>query len=133
MNLITLPSEADQLIAMATRDKRSLVNRKDALLIRSESSALNTQERVSELAAAKAALASAVAQIATLADGDEKENQITKKMELDVKIRKLTKNDSKAGATLVLEAEYDADLLEKQIAGIDSFVTAVSARKAQLP
>ena len=133
VNLITLPSEADQLITMGTRDKRTLVNRKEALQLRSESSVENSQERNAELAAARAALASAISQIAILPDGEEKENQITKKMELDVKIRKLSKSDSKAGTVAILETEYDADLLDRQITGMDAFITAVADRKALLP
>lgn len=133
ISLITLPSEADQLIAMVTRDKRSLANRKEALLIRSQTSVLSSQERATELALAKASLAAVIDKIATMADGPEKEDQITKKMELEVRVRKLSKSDGKAGAISILETEYDADLLDRQISAMDAFVTAVTDRKAQLP
>jgi hypothetical protein len=53
-------------------------------------------------------------------------------MELEVKIRKLNGSGGKTGTVALIEQEYDADLLDRQIAGIDAFIAAVEERKAKL-
>jgi hypothetical protein len=132
LNLITLASEADILIKMAQRDKRNIQHRANSFDMRAENTAENAEELTAELATAKAELASTNALIATLPDGTKKETEITKRMELEVRIRKLTLNGNKKNAVAAIEQEYDADLLDRQVAGIDAFITAVTERKAAL-
>jgi hypothetical protein len=132
LNLITLASEADALLHMAARDKRNLLHRKETLDIRSENSAESVSGRAADLATAKAELASTIALLATLPDGPIKEDQEIKKMELELKIKKLSKSGNKADPVTFLATEYDADLHNRQIAGIDAFSAAVTERKAAL-
>jgi hypothetical protein len=132
LNLITLPSEADTLIRMAQRDKRNLQHRLESFDIRNENSAEDAAELAAELAAARASLDASIAMLATLPDGERKEDEETKKMELELRIRKLTKSGNKKGAVAILEREYDAELIERELAGIDDFIAAVTARKEAL-
>lgn len=132
VNLISLPSEAEALIKMAQRDKRTLEHRLDALTIRSENSVESSAEHSADLMAVTTALAAADSLIASLPEGELKENQITKKLELELKLRKLNKSGNKDSVMGTLEREYDADQLEKQIAGTESFIAEVAARQAAL-
>lgn len=132
VNLISLPSEAEALIKMAQRDKRTLEHRLDALDIRSENSVESLAEHGAELIAVTAALSAADALIATLPEGELKENQITKKMELELRLRKLNKSGNKDSVMGTLEREYDSDQMEKQISGTDNFIAEVTARQAAL-
>ena len=132
LNLIALPSEADSLIQTAQREKRTLENRKETLLIRSENSVENSAELSAELAAAQASLEAANTLLPTLPEGEIKEAQITKKMELELKIRRLLKSGGKVGTIAIIEQEYDAELLDRQVSGIDAFIAAVTARKLEL-
>jgi hypothetical protein len=126
VNLITLASEADALIALANRDKRGLEVRKQNLAYRTE----NVAERIDELKETQAQLDSTIAAINALPDGERKEDEITKKLELELKIRRL----SRSGISTVakLENQYDIELIDRQIAGIDAFIDELTARKAQL-
>ncbi len=129
---ITLPGEADSLINLALRDKRIFEHRKESLDLRTENSAENAAQHAADLAEAQAQLAALNALIAGLPEGTRKEEEITKKMALEVKVRKINESGSKTGTVALIEQEYDADLLDRQIAGINDFVTAVTARKAAL-
>lgn len=132
LNLITVPQEADSLIKMANRDKRNLEHRKESFDLRNVNTAENAAENAGELSEANASLASVIALIATLPDGEKKEDEVTKKLDLELRIRRLTRSGSKTGAVATIEREYDADMIENQLDGIDAFITAVTARKAAL-
>jgi hypothetical protein len=132
LELIALPEEADNLIKTAKRDKRIFEHRKESLELRTVSSVENASQQQFDLAEAQAQLTAATATIASLPEGPKKEEEITKKMALEVRIRKINESGSKTGAVALIEQEYDSDLLERQIAGIDEFITAVTARKAAL-
>ena len=132
LELIALPEEADNLIKTAKRDKRIFEHRKESLELRTENSEENAAEQQFELAATQSQLTAAIATIASLPDGPKKEEEITKKMALEVKIRKINESGSNTGTVALIEQEYDSDLLERQIAGIDEFITLVTARKAAL-
>ena len=131
-NLITLASEADALISMAQREKRTLANRIETAIIRNVNSTENSAELSAEITSTEAALASSNALLATLPDGPVKEQQVTRKIELDLRLRKLTINGNKAGAIAILESEFDTDSMERQVSGANEFIAAVTARKAQI-
>ena len=132
LSMIELPEDADNLIKTAQRDKRIFEHRKESLELRTENSAENAAQQQFELVAAQAQLAAANATIASIPEGAKKEEEITKKMALEVRIRKINESSNKLGAVALIEQEYDTDLLERQIVGIDDFITAVTARKAAL-
>jgi hypothetical protein len=132
LNLLTLSSEADGLIKTAQRDKRNLEHRREAFDLRNENSAEDAADIAAELSAATASLTAVNALIPTLPDGDRKEEEIIKKMELELKIKKLTRSGNKKGAVATIEREYDAGLIDRELAGIDEFITAITTRKAEL-
>lgn len=131
-NLITQPTEADSLIKTAERDQRTLVARKQSLEVRTENSAEDIVETSAEIAETNAKLTRVNANIAALPDGEEKEIEITKKMELELRLRKLNANGTKLNGVSVLEREYDIALMDAQLQKITSFIADVTAHKATL-
>jgi hypothetical protein len=132
LELIASPEEADNLIKTAQRDKRIFVHRKESLDLRNVNSAENAAQQQEDLSVTQAELTSATAVIAGLPDGPKKEEEITKKMALEVKLRRINESSSKTGTIALIEQEYDADLLDRQITGINAFIDVVTARKAAL-
>ncbi|MES2772768.1 MAG: hypothetical protein V4722_01200 [Bacteroidota bacterium] len=132
LSLITQQSEADNLVKMAQRDKRTIVNRRESLLIRTETGAEDTAQLAADLNSAKAQLTACIANLAVLPEGAAKEAETTKKMELELRVRRLSLSGTTRGAEAILEQEYDADLMDKQVAGIDAFIVALEAHKATL-
>ncbi len=131
-NLITQPAEADSLIKTAERDQRTLLARKQSLEVRTENSAEDIVETSAEIAEINAELNNANALIAVLPDGEKKETEITKKLELELRLRKLNQSGSKQNAVSVLEREYDIALMDAQLQKITTFITEVTAHKATL-
>ena len=131
-NQITLASEADTLLQMAQRDKRNLEYRREGISIRSENSAETAVEQAAELTEAQQDLEQTITALATLPPGEYRDTQEIKKMELELKIKKLTRTGSKGSAVSLLEMEYDSHLYDQRLAGIAGFMTAVNDRKAQL-
>src|SRR5262245_13900792 len=95
VNQITLSSEADSLLQMAQRDKRNIEYRKEGIALRSTNSAENAVQQATELAAAQDELERTITALTTIPPGDYRDNQEIKKMELELKIKKMTKNGGK--------------------------------------
>jgi hypothetical protein len=132
VSLIELVSEADELLRMAERDKRNLELRKSNITVRNQNAAEDVGERKAELAAAQAALAISNTLLTTLPDGDTKELEKIKNLELDARVRRLLRQGNKAGAVATLEQDYDVAQLTKQVEIADAFIAEVKARKAAL-
>jgi len=130
--LITQPAEADSLIKTAERDQRTLLARKQSLEVRTENSAEDIVETSAEIATINAELNNTNALIAVLPDGDKKEIEITKKLELELRLRKLNQSGSKQNGVSVLEREYDIALMDAQLQKITAFIAEVTAHKATL-
>ena len=134
ISLITGAELADRLIKQAQRMRRALNHRLESFDMRTESSADNTAEYDAEVAETNARLATANALIPTLPEGtDLKEDQITEKMEMELKLRKLTKAGNKLSSEAIILRELDMDLLNRQIAGLDVFIGLVTTKKGELP
>lgn len=131
-NLITQPAEADSLIKTAERDQRTLVARKQSLEVRTENSAEDIVETSAEIAEINAELTNTNALLAVLPEGEKKEIEITKKLELELRLRKLNQSGSRQNAVSVLEREYDIALMDAQLQKITAFIAEVTAHKATL-
>ncbi len=129
-NLITLPNECDSLIRISERDKRNILARKELLSVRAENSAETVQDNSVELVTLNAELTAAITSIAGLPDGPKKEKQITKRVNLEARIRNLTFGD--LTPVNQVEREYDIAQMDAQVATIDAFITAVTAHRATL-
>lgn len=130
--MITTADVADRLIKKAQRDKRTLEHRLESFEIRNENSTEDSAEYNADVSETNAKLSAANALIPTLPEGDLKEDQVTVKMEMELKLRKLTKAGNKLGSQGILDREYEMDQLNRQIAGIELFLTEVTARKGEL-
>jgi hypothetical protein len=129
---ITTLAEAELLIDNAQRDRRQKNHSAEAIDMNSETAeekALRTQQ---ELEVAQAELASSNAIIAALPEGKTKEAEITKKLGLELKIRKLTSTASSTGIVSVLEKELQLAQLNAEIVVLDDYISQITARKAQL-
>ena len=132
VSVIELVSEADELLRMAERDKRNLELRKSNITVRNQNAAEDVGERKAELAAAQAALAISNTLLTTLPDGDTKDLEKIKNLELDARVRRLLRQGNKAGAVATLEQDYDVAQLTKQVEIAEAFIAEVKARKAAL-
>jgi len=112
--LITSTELADRLVKQAQHMKRALTHRLESFDIQSENFVYSSAEYEAYLAETNAKLATVNALITTLPDGNGlKEEQITEKLELELKLRKLTLSGTKMGSEAILMRELEMDLLNR--------------------
>jgi len=131
LHLIDNPIGADELLSDLRHERRTLVHRKESLDLRAENAAENVAETSAEITRTEQDLTAVKAKIATMADGPDKETEITKEMELTLRLRKLRSSGPKTNGVAVLMQELEADLLNRQVEGINNFETLVEQRKKE--
>lgn len=132
LELITSAADADQLLRMAQREKRSMYVRRESLSLRNENASEDGAERAADQSALEAELQSLNAMIENLPEGTRKQEEITNRMAVEVKLRRLLQGSNGKDPVSIVERTFDVDRFDRDIAGIEAFVTAVEARKAEL-
>jgi hypothetical protein len=130
--LITGVELADILIKLAKRDQRVLGARITNLSIRNENSTENSAEFEAEVAELTAGIATSNAILANLPEGTLKEGEITKKMEYELRLRKLTLSENSSSPETILAREYELSKVIKLKEAAVEFEAAIVARKAEL-
>lgn len=70
--------------------------------------------------------------IDSLPEGKRKQDEITNRMAVELRLRRLTGGTNGDDPISIVERAFDVDRFDRDIAGIDAFVAAVEARKAEL-
>jgi hypothetical protein len=130
VNLITGVELADALIKLAQRDQRVLDARITNLTIRNENSTENSAEYAAEVAELTAGIQTSTTILGSLPEGSLKEEEITKKMEMELRLRKLTTSEISYTPQSVLEREYSLTKLVKLREAAAEFESALTIRKA---
>lgn len=131
-DLLTLQEEAQRLLEIAIMEKRILENKKETIAIRTENSTDDAQTLQYEIASAQAELNSLDTYIASLPEGKVKEKQITKRIAIELRIRRLNESGTRLGAEAIVQQVFDNAQLQSQIDNLATFITALEARKAAL-
>lgn len=86
---------------------------------------LSIRETIADIAAEESAIAS-------LPDGERRDERIFKKQQLEFKLVSLQHRKKSYGVIALLEKERELGVLIKQIEEVNAFIAVVSARKEQL-
>jgi hypothetical protein len=70
--------------------------------------------------------------IDSLPEGKRKQDEITNRMAVELRLRRLTGGANGDDPISIVERAFDVDRFDRDIAGIDAFVAAVEARKLEL-
>jgi hypothetical protein len=132
LELLKTTAEVEPLLRMAKRDKRRANVRKETLDLRNEDATDSGADRAADILAAEADLEAANRLIESLPDGLRKNQETTKKMAIEVRLRRLKEGDTDDAPSSIVERSYDVDLRDRELAGIDAFIAALEARKAEL-
>ena len=132
LELITRAADAEQLLRMAQREKRSIFVRRENTSLRNENASEDGVERAADILTAQAELQSLNAVIDSLPEGKRKQDEITNRMAVELRLRRLTGGTNGDDPISIVERAFDVDRFDRDIAGIDAFVAAVEARKAEL-
>ncbi len=129
---ITTVPDCDLVLAWAAKEKTDLNFKKlsEERLTNNYSTA--SVEIDAELQAVNTDIAATVTIIAALPDGNSKEDAVKRKVKLEYKKFLLENRKESYGVVALLEKELDLSRVTLELTEIDTFIDAVTARKAQL-
>ncbi len=129
---ITTTADCDLLLSLAAKEKANQTFKR----LSEERLTMNYSETSIEIDAELQLVNSEIAAtetiVATLPAGKSKEEAIKKKTKLEYKKFLLTNRKESYGALALLEKELDLKRVTVEINEIDTFIAAVTARKAEL-
>lgn len=125
-------AEAKELKDGFILEKRGLDARKETKDVRTETAADDSKDTAKEIAETQAEIDASEIIIGNLPDGDKKEDEVTKKMDLEVKLRKLKKAARGKSALDLAQAEIQVFFLEKRVLAINEVITQIDAYIASI-
>ena len=131
VNLLTTAVQCDALLATKQRERTGLVNRLNNLQVQLDNLNDSTSAET-ELTATQTLIAGLTPVVAALPGGDDKRRNQNQLNRYQTRANNLTSKVENYGTTSLLEKELDRDTLTGDIATLDTFVTAVSTRRAAL-
>ena len=129
---ITTVADCDLLLAWAVKEKADLNYKKLSEERLTNNYSETSIEIDAELQSVISEIAATETIIATLPDGNSKEDAIKKKVRLEYKKFLLENRKDSYGVVALLEKELDLTNVTQSLAEIDAFTAAITARKAVL-
>lgn len=132
VNKITTVADCDLLLAWAVKEKADLEFKKLSEERLTTNYSTTSIEIDAELQSVITEIASTTTIIATLPDGQSKDEAIKKKVRLEYKKFLLENRKESYGVVALLEKELDLTNVTQSIVEVDAFTAAINARKAAL-
>ena len=131
VNLLTTIAQCDSLLTTKQRERTGMVNRLNNLQFQLDNWNDSTSA-AAELAATQTLITSLTPIVATLPDGDDKRRNQNQLNRYETRVNNLISKVENYGVMALLEKELDRDTLTGDIATLDTFVAAVTTRRAVL-
>jgi hypothetical protein len=132
VNKITTVADCDLLLAWAVKEKADLNYKKLSEERLTNNYSETSIEIDAELQSVISEIAATETIIATLPDGNSKEDAIKKKVRLEYRKFLLENRKESYGVVALLEKELDLTNVTQSLTEIDAFTAAITARKAAL-
>ena len=129
---LTTVADCDTVLALIDKETKDLSFRKLSLERQQENYANTTLEVSSEITVLNTELSAVNTVIATLPDGDTKDDNIKRQKKLEYNLFLLTNRKANYGAIALLEKEFSIARVIQELAEADAFVAAVTARKTSI-
>lgn len=129
---ITTVADCDLLLSWAAKEKADLNYKKISEERLTNNYSETSIEIDAELQSVIAEIAATETVIATLPDGNSKEDAIKKKTKLEYKKFLLNNRKESYGVVALLEKELDLSRVTLELGEIDAFVAEITTRKAAL-
>ena len=131
VNKLTTIAQCDGLLATKQRERTGLVNRLNNLQFQLDNWD-DATSATTELTATQALITGLTPVVTALPDGDDKRRNQNQLNRYQTRANNLTGKVENYGVLALLEKELDRDTLTGDIATLDTFVTAVTTRRAEL-
>lgn len=132
IGLINTEEDCDLLLSLAAKEKGDLDFRKLSLERQRSNFSETVVETESELQAVNAELQALITIIATLPEGQFKDENVTRRKKLELKQYLLNEKKDNYGAVALLIKEFSQVRLEKELQAVQEFTAAVEERKAAI-
>ena len=132
VNKITTVADCDLLLAWAAKERADLEFKKLSEERLTNNYSETSIEIDAELQSVITEIASTITIIATLPEGQSKEDAIKKKVRLEYKKFLLENRKESYGVVALLEKELDLTNVTQTLAEIDAFTAIINVRKAEL-
>lgn len=125
-------AECDVLLNEVGFDIRQVELRLESLDLRNDKLESTSSARASEVAELQARIQVLDATLAVMPEGVEKEDTMTKKMEAELRLRRLTLSNNATGPVAFVRREGDLGVLNVTLTALNDFKTALETRRQQL-
>ncbi|MBY0486140.1 MAG: hypothetical protein K2P85_02960 [Flavobacteriaceae bacterium] len=132
VNKITTVADCDLLLAWAVKEKADLEFKKLSEERMTNNYSTTSIEIDAELQSVNTEIDATTTIIATLPEGESKEDAVKKKVKLEYKKFLLQTRKESYGVVALLEKELDLTNVTQSLNEIDAFTAAINARKALL-
>jgi len=132
VNKITTVADCDLLLAWAAKEKADLEFKKLSEERLTNNYSTTSIEIDAELQSVNTEIDATTTIIATLPEGQSKEDAVKKKVKLEYKKFLLQTRKESYGVVALLEKELDLNNVTQSLAEVDAFVAAITTRKAAL-
>ena len=131
-NSITTVADCDALLLLANREKSEINYSIDTITRRINSMTNSAADLAADLAEVQAKLATVETIIASLPDGEAKEEAITERMGLEYRLRVLNDRMDNYGAIALLRRENELEVQNAALDRHEIFITEIQNRRAQI-
>ncbi|WP_029289117.1 hypothetical protein [Pedobacter sp. R20-19] len=129
VSTLTEVADCDTVLALIEKEKKDLSFKKLSLERQQENYANTTIEVSSEIEVLNAELSAVNTVVATLPDGDTKDDNIKRQKKLEYSLFLLTNRKANYGAIALLEKEFNIARVVKELEEADNFAVVVVARR----
>lgn len=131
-NSITTVADCDALLLLANREKSEINYSIDTITRRINSMTTSAADLAADLAEVQAKLATVETIIASLPDGEAKEEAITERMGYEYRLRVLNDRMDNYGAIALLRRENELEVQNAALDRQEIFITEIQNRRAQI-
>ncbi|QPH40893.1 hypothetical protein [Pedobacter endophyticus] len=132
VSTLTTVADCDTVLALIEKEKKDLSFKKLSLERQQENYANTTVEVTSEIEVLTVELSAINTVIATLPDGDTKDDNIKRQKKLEYNLFLLSNRKANYGAIALLEKEFSIARVIKELEEADTFAETVLDRKLSM-
>lgn len=132
VSTLTAVADCDTVLALIEKERKDLSFRKLSLERQQENYANTTIEVSSEIEVINAELSAVNTVVATLPDGDTKDDNIKRQKKLEYNLFLLANRKANYGAIALLEKEFSIARVVQELEEADAFAAAVVARRLSI-
>jgi hypothetical protein len=129
---LTSVADCDLLIGMLTKEQEDLVVQKVVETKRADDLSDNSVDFQTDLISVQGELDIIEGVIATLPNGPQKEKQLTNRLALELKLRRLNERKDNYGPVGLINAQYQIEVLDLTLTAINNLIADVQTRRAQI-